>query len=75
MMHQRMTRIEFDDLRLRYRAAFDLFVEVTTQIIESSKSGHRPPESDLFAEEEGLWELARLRREFLDALLARQPPN
>ncbi len=65
---QRMTRIEFDTLRLRYEAAFDAYQLHAARIIAHSKGGERPPDLELHAEEQALWELAKVRRELLDAL-------
>jgi hypothetical protein len=63
-----MTRIEFDELRLRYEAAFEVYRTRTATLIEHSKGGRQPTPQELAAEEEALYELTRLRRELLDAL-------
>jgi hypothetical protein len=63
-----MTRIELDGLRLRCRAALDAHHAHLTGVIEHSKGGIRPPLDELHAEELALYELAKIRREFLDAL-------
>ena len=44
-----ITRIEFDTLRLRYRAAFDAYRMHAAKVIEHSKGGERPPEFELDA--------------------------
>lgn len=64
----RMTRIEIDELRARYEAAFEMFSGLTVKIIESSKGGQLPMPQDLAAEERALHEITRLRRELLRAL-------
>jgi hypothetical protein len=64
----RMTRIEIDELRARYEAAFEVFRGHTVKLIERSKGGHLPAPQELSAEERGLHELVRLRRELLEAL-------
>lgn len=63
-----MTRIEVDQLRLRYEAAFEVYRVHTAKLIERSKGGRQPTPQELVAEEQALYELARLRRELLDAL-------
>lgn len=65
-----MTRIDIDELRARYEAAFELFRGQTVALIERSKGGRLPAPQDLAAEERGLHELMRLRRELLEALAA-----
>jgi hypothetical protein len=67
--------MEFDVLRLRYRAVLDAHRAHTDNVLEHSKGGERPPESELQAEEEALWELAKARREFLDALNGIRPAS
>jgi hypothetical protein len=63
-----MTRIEVDQLRSRYEAAFEVYRGHTAKLIERSKAGRQPTPQELVAEEQALYELARLRRELLDAL-------
>jgi hypothetical protein len=57
-----MTRIEIDELRSRYEAAFEVYR------VRTAKSARQPAPQDLAAEEQALYELTRLRRELLDAL-------
>jgi hypothetical protein len=63
----RMTRIEFDALRLRCRAALDAYQLHATRVMEHSKGGEIPPDAELQAEEQALCEFAKARRELLDA--------
>lgn len=63
-----MTRIEFDELRSRYEAAFEVYRMHTAKLIEHSKSGRQPAPQELAAEEQALYALTRLRRELLAAL-------
>ena len=63
-----MMRIDIDELRARYDAAFEVFRGHTVKLIERSKGGHLPAPQDLSAEERALHELTRLRRELLQAL-------
>jgi hypothetical protein len=63
------TRIDIDALRLRYEAAFEVYRVHTANLIEHSKGGRQPAPQELAAEEEALYELTRIRRELLDALV------
>jgi hypothetical protein len=63
-----MTRMEIDELRARYEAAFDVYRRNTAKLLERSKGGQLPTPQELVAESESLHELMRLRRELLDAL-------
>ena len=63
-----MTRIELDVLQLRCTAAFSAYQGHLTAVLERAKGGQPPSEQDLHAEEQALYEYARTRREFLDAL-------
>lgn len=63
-----MTRIELDALRLRCRAAFEVYQARVARVIEQSKGGEMPPDSELDAEEQALYEYAKVRRDLLDAL-------
>jgi hypothetical protein len=63
-----MMRIDIDELRARYDAAFEVFRGHTVKLIERSKGGQLPTPQDLSAEERALHELTRLRRELLQAL-------
>ncbi len=63
------TRIDIDALRLRYEAAFEVYRMHTANLIEHSKGGRQPAPQVLAAEEEALYELTRIRRELLDALV------
>jgi hypothetical protein len=67
-----MTRMEFDALRLRYRAALAAYDRHATSVLDHSKGGQAPPARELFAEEQALYELTNLRRELLDGLAAVQ---
>ena len=68
-----MTRIEADELRLRCRAASDAYQTWISILLDHSKGGTRPPSPELEAEEQALYEFARIRREYLDALAAISP--
>jgi hypothetical protein len=63
-----MMRIDIDELRARYDAAFEVFRGHTVKLIDRSKGGQLPTPQDLAAEERALHELTRLRRELLQAL-------
>ena len=63
-----MTRMDFDELRRRYEAAFEVFRTHTASLIENSKGGRQPTPQELAAEAEALYELTRVRRELLEAL-------
>jgi hypothetical protein len=63
-----VTRIEVDALRLRCRAASDAHHDHLATLLDLSKGGTRPPLQVLHAEEQALYELAKIRREYLDAL-------
>jgi hypothetical protein len=63
-----MTRIEIDELRSRYEAAFEVFRTHTTKLIANSKGGQQPTPQDLAGEEEALYKLNRARRDLLEAL-------
>jgi hypothetical protein len=63
-----MIRIDIDELRARYEAAFEVFRGNTAKLIERSKGGQLPMPQELAAEEHSLHELTRLRRELLRAL-------
>jgi len=63
-----MTRIDIDELRARYEAAFEAFRLHTVKLLERSKGGQQPTPQELAAETEALYELTRLRRELLEAL-------
>jgi len=63
-----MIRIEIDELRKRYEAAFEVYRGHTAKLIEHSKGGGQPTPQDLAAEEQALYELTRIRRELLDVL-------
>jgi hypothetical protein len=65
-----MTRADIDALRLRYQAACNAYHQHANRVVESSKGGETPPVAELFAEEQALWELAKVRRELLDGLAA-----
>jgi hypothetical protein len=62
------TRLQIDELRSRYEAAFDVYRVHTANLIEHSKGGRQPMPQDLAAEEQALYELTRIRRELLGAL-------
>ena len=62
------TRIEIDEMRLRYEAAFEVYRLHTVKLLEHSKGGRQPAPQELAAEEEALYELTRLRRELLSVL-------
>jgi len=62
------TRIQIDELRRRYEAAFEVYRVHTANLIEHSKGGRQPAPQELAAEEQALYDLTRLRRELLDAL-------
>lgn len=66
-----MTRMEIDELRVRYEAAFEVYRVHTARLIEHSKGGQQPTPQELVAEEEALYELERARRDLLDALARR----
>lgn len=61
-------RIEIDELRRRYEAAFKVYGVHTANLIEHSKGGRQPAPQELAAEEQALYDLTRIRRELLDAL-------
>ena len=63
-----MTRMDIDELRVRYEAAFEVYRRHTAKLIERTKGGHQPTPQELVAEQEALHELTRLRRELLDAV-------
>ena len=63
-----MTRIEIDELRGRYEAAFEAYRVHTVKLLERSKGGQQPTPQELAAETDALYELTRLRRELLSAL-------
>ena len=63
-----MTRMDIDELRVRYEAAFEVYRRNTAKLIECSKGGQLPKPQELAAEQESLHELMRLRRELLDAV-------
>lgn len=63
-----MTRIEFDALRLRCRAAFEAYQAHAIALLEHSKGGQQPAPHELSAEESALYEYAKVRRDLLDAL-------
>jgi len=60
--------MDFDELRRRYEAAFEVYRTHTANLIESSKGGRHPTPQELAAEAEALYELTRVRRELLEAL-------
>ena len=63
-----MTRMDIDELRVRYEAAFEAYRLHTAKLLERSKGGQQPAPQELAAETDALYELTRLRRELLDAL-------
>jgi hypothetical protein len=63
-----MTRIKIDILHLRCTAAFSAYQAHMTAVLERSQGGQAPSAEDLHQEEQALYEYARIRREFLDAL-------
>src|SRR5262245_170046 len=63
-----MTRMDIDELRMRYEAAFEAYRLHTAKLLERSKGGQQPTPQELAAETDALYELTRLRRELLDAL-------
>lgn len=63
-----MTRMDIDQLRVRYEAAFEVYRRHTAKLLERSKGGQLPTPQELVAEAEALHELTRLRRELLDVL-------
>jgi hypothetical protein len=63
-----MTRMDIDELRVRYEAAFEVYRRHTAKLIERTKGGQQPTPQELVAEQEALHELTRLRRELLDAV-------
>lgn len=63
-----MTRIEIELLRQRCTTAFSTYQAHLTTVVERSNIGQSPSAQDLHAEEQALYEYARCRREFLDAL-------
>jgi hypothetical protein len=63
-----MTRMDIDELRVRYEAAFEAYRLHTVKLLERSKGGQQPTPQELAAETDSLYELTRLRRELLDAL-------
>ena len=63
-----MTRMDIDELRARYKAAFEAYRLHTVKLLERSKGGQQPTPQELAAETDALYELTRLRRELLDAL-------
>jgi len=63
-----MTRMDIDELRVRYEAAFEVYRLHTQKLIERSKGGQQPTPQELSAEADALFELTRLRRELLDAV-------
>jgi hypothetical protein len=65
-----MTRIDIDGLRQRWEAVLKAYAAHASNVIEHSKGGVRPPLSTLHAEEQALYDFARVRRELLDALTA-----
>jgi hypothetical protein len=60
--------MDFDELRSRYEAAFEVYRAHTAKLIENSKGGRQPTPQELAAEEQALYELTRIRRDLLDAL-------
>ena len=70
-----MTRIELDALRLRCRAAFEAYQARVAKVIEHCKGGEMPPDAELHAEEEALYEYAKVRRDLLDALRSVYRPS
>ena len=63
-----MTRMDIDELRVRYEAAFEVYRRHTAKLIERSKGGQQPTPQELSAEEQALHDFTRLRRELLDAI-------
>ena len=63
-----MTRMDIDELRVRYEAASEAYRRHTAKLLEHSKGGQLPTPQELAAEEEALHELMRLRRELLGVL-------
>lgn len=63
-----MTRMDIDELRRRYEAAFEAYRGHTVKLLERSKGGQQPTPQELAAEADALYELTRLRRELLGAL-------
>jgi hypothetical protein len=70
-----INRIEVVALRLRCGAAFSAYQAQLTAILQSSKGGRTPPAQNLHAEEQALYEYAKVRREFLDALESAETPD
>ena len=65
-----MTRTDLDALRLRYQAACAAYHRHADRVAEHSKGGAAPPLAELFAEEQALWELTKVRRELFAELAA-----
>ena len=63
-----MTRMDIDELRGRYEAAFEAYRLHTVKLLERSKGGQQPTPQELVAEEQALHDFTRLRRELLDAI-------
>jgi hypothetical protein len=70
-----LTRIELVALRLRCAAAFSAYQAQLTTVLQNSKGGQTPTAQDLHAEEQALYEYAKVRREFLDALESAEATN
>jgi len=63
-----MNRIQIDMLRLRCAAALAAYHAHATNVLERAKLGEMAPKPERDAEEQALYEYAKLRRELLDAL-------
>ena len=63
-----MTRMEVDELRLRYRAASDAYYAHVASIARQIKDGRSPLPSELQAEEQALEQLISIRRQLFDSL-------
>jgi hypothetical protein len=70
-----MTRIDIVALRLRCAAAFSAYQAQLTTVLKNSIGGQTPTAQDLHAEEQALYEYAKVRRAFLDALEATETTN
>lgn len=63
-----MPHNNIDALRLRYQSAFTAYSNHASRVVAQTETGAPVPRAELQAEALALWELAKVRRELLDAL-------
>jgi hypothetical protein len=67
-----MATKELRALRLRYKAAYTVYMNCVRELSDASQKGECPPDAVLAGEEKALTDLTASRRELLEALCRRR---